>query len=142
MQEFNPILGPAAVLATWSVIMVFIYVARVLGTGAKLGDLPAGFRGPDGEADAPDKMKWTRHNYEHLMEQPTAFYAIIIILAMVGDTSTVSLYAAWTYTIARVLHSLWQMQVNTIPVRFLLFLIATLALTMLGVHAVMFTLGL
>ena len=97
MQEFNPILGPAALLATWSVIMVFIYVIRVMGSGAKLGELPPGFRGPDGEADAPDKMKWTRHNYEHLMEQPTAFYALVIILAMVGDTSTPSLYAAWTY---------------------------------------------
>ena len=139
MQEFNPILGPAAVLATWSVVMFFIYVTRVMGSGAKLGDLPPGFRGPDGEADAPEKMKWTRHNYEHLMEQPTAFYALVIILAMVGDTSTASLYAAWTYTIARILHSIWQMQVNTIPVRFLLFMIATLALAMLGVHAVMFT---
>ena len=85
-------------------------------------------------------MKWTRHNYEHLMEQPTAFYALVIILAMVGDTSTPSLYAAWTYAITRILHSFWQMQVNTIPVRFLLFMIATLALAMLGVHAVMFTL--
>ena len=74
------------------------------------------------------------------MEQPTAFYVLVIILAMVGDTSTPSLYAAWTYTIARILHSFWQMQVNTIPVRFLLFMIATLALAMLGVHAVMFTL--
>jgi len=49
------------------------------------------------------------------------------------------LYAAWTYTIARILHSFWQMQVNTIPVRFLLFMVATLALLMLGVHAVMAT---
>ena len=119
--------------------MLFIYVTRVMGSGAKLGELPPGFRGPDGEADAPDKMKWTRHNYEHLMEQPTAFYALVIILAMVGDTSAASLYAAWTYAIARILHSFWQMQVNTIPVRFLLFMIATLALAMLGVHAVMFT---
>ena len=139
MAELNPILGPAAVLATWSVLMFFIYVTRVMGTGAKLGDLPAGFRGPDGEAEAPDKMKWTRHNYEHLMEQPTAFYALVIILAMAGDMSAASLYAAWTYTIARILHSLWQMQVNTIPVRFLLFMVASLALLMLGVHAVMAT---
>ena len=82
MQEFNPILGPAAVLATWAVLMFFISVTRVMGSGAKLGELPPGFRGPDGEADAPDKMKWTRHNHEHQMEQPTAFCVLVIILAM------------------------------------------------------------
>ena len=140
MESVNPILGAAAVLGLWSVLMFFIYAVRLMGTGAKVGELPAGFRGPDAEAETPDKVKWTRHNYEHLMEQPTAFYALVIILAMVGDTSTPSLYAAWTYAIARILHSFWQMQVNTIPVRFLLFMIATLALAMLGVHAVMFTL--
>ena len=140
MQDFNPILGPAAVIATWLVVMFFICVTRVMGSDVKLADLPPGFRGPVSKAEAPDKMKWTRHNYEHLMEQPTAFYALVIILAIVGDTSAPSLYAAWTYAIARIVHSFWQMQVNTIPVRFLLFMIATLALAMLGVHAVMFTL--
>ena len=76
------------------------------------------------------------------MEQPTLFYAMVIILAVVGDTSAASYYAAWIYTGARILHSVWQMQVNTIPVRFMLFAISTLALLMLCVHAVMFTLQL
>ena len=139
MAELNPILGPAAILAVWSVLILLIYVVRVLGSGAKLGDLPVGYRGPDNEADVPEKMKWTRHNYEHLLEQPTAFYAVVVILALVGDVSTTSLYAAWTYTIARVLHSLWQMQVNTVPVRFVLFAVSTAALLVLGVNAVMAT---
>jgi hypothetical protein len=74
------------------------------------------------------------------MEQPTLFYAMVIILAVVGDTSAESCYAAWIYTGARILHSVWQMQVNTIPVRFMIFAISTLALLVLCVHAVMFTL--
>ena len=89
MHDFNPVLRPAAALATWSVVMFFIHVTRVMGSGVKLGDLPPGFRGPDSEADAPDKMKWTRHNYEHLMEHPTAFYALVIILAMLGGHAVI-----------------------------------------------------
>ncbi|MDA9919955.1 MAPEG family protein [bacterium] len=142
MESVNPILGAAAVLGLWSVLMFFIYAVRLVSTGAKVGDLPAGFRGPDADSETPDTVKWTRHNYEHLMEQPTLFYAMVIILAVVGDTSAASYYAAWIYTGARILHSLWQMQVNTIPVRFMLFAISTLALLMLCVHAVMFTLQL
>tara|TARA_B100000497_G_scaffold99946_1_gene113174 strand:+ start:349 stop:717 length:369 start_codon:yes stop_codon:yes gene_type:complete len=122
--------------------MFFIYAVRLVSTGAKVGDLPAGFRGPDADSETPDQVKWTRHNYEHLMEQPTLFYAMVIILAVVGDTSAESCYAAWIYTGARILHSVWQMQVNTIPVRFTLFAISTLALLVLCVHAVMFTLPL
>ena len=142
MESVNPILGAAAVLGLWSVLMFFIYAVRLVSTGAKVGDLPAGFRGPDADSETPDQVKWTRHNYEHLMEQPTLFYAMVIILAVVGDTSAASYYAAWIYTGARILHSVWQMQVNTVPVRFMLFAISTLALLMLCVHAVMFTLQL
>lgn len=142
MESVNPILGAAAVLGLWSVLMFFIYAVRLVSTGAKVGDLPAGFRGPDADSETPDTVKWTRHNNEHLMEQPTLFYAMVIILAVVGDASAASYYAAWIYTGARILHSVWQMQVNTIPVRFMLFAISTLALLMLCVHAVMFTLQL
>lgn len=142
MESVNPILGAAAVLGLWSVLMFFIYAVRLVSTGAKVGDLPAGFRGPDADSETPDTVKWTRHNYEHLMEQPTLFYAMVIILAVVGDTSAASYYAAWIYTGARILHSVWQMQVNTVPVRFMLFAISTLALLMLCVHAVMLTLQL
>ena len=142
MESVNPILGAAAVLGLWSVLMFFIYAVRLVSTGAKVGDLPAGFRGPDADSETPDTVKWTRHNYEHLMEQPTLFYAMVIILAVMGDTSAESCYAAWIYTGARILHSVWQMQVNTIPVRFTLFAISTLALLVLCVHAVMFTLPL
>ena len=139
MDTVNPILGAAALLALWSTLMTFILVARRVGAGMKLSELPPGMRGVDGEASMPQGANWTAHNYTHLMEQPTVFYAAVIILAMAGDTSTYSLYAAWTYTISRIVHSFWQMYVNTITVRFLLFLIGTIALTVLSVHAVMFT---
>ena len=139
MDTVNPILGAGAVLLMWSTLMTFILVARRLGAGMKLSELPPGIRGVDGEAAMPQGANWTSHNYAHLMEQPTVFYAAIIILAMADDTSTYSLCAAWTYAISRIVHSFWQIYVNTITVSFFLFLIGTLALTILSVHAIMFT---
>ena len=135
MDTVNPILGAAALLALWSTLMTFILVARRVGAGMKLSELPPGMRGVDGEASMPQGANWTAHNYTHLMEQPTVFYAAVIILAMAGDTSTYSLYAAWTYAIFRIVLSFWQMYVSAITVRFILVLIGTLALTVLSVHA-------
>ena len=107
MDTVNPILGAGAVFLVWSTLMTFIPVARRLGAGMKLSELPPGIRGVDGEAAMPQGANWTSQNYPHLMEQPTAFYAAVIILAMADDTSTYSFYfyAAWTYAISRIVHS-------------------------------------
>jgi hypothetical protein len=88
----------------------------------------------------PERVNWVSHNNTHLVEQPTLFYAVVMVLAVAGDTSGVNLALAWAYVGLRVLHSLWQGLVNTIPVRFLLFLLSSLCLTVLAVNAVTLTL--
>ena len=66
---------------------------------------------------------------------------LIVILALAGDSSTTSLALAWTYCALRIVHSLWQNLVNTIPVRFTLFLLSSLCLLGLALKAVYLTLG-
>jgi hypothetical protein len=94
---------------------------------------------PRGEQMAllPSRVRWKADNYNHLLEQPVLFYATAISLAMLGDTSTVSVALAWTYVGLRVLHSLWQALVNIIPVRFVLFAVSSVALGALLVRAAM-----
>lgn len=136
-------LAPAAVLAAWTlIVMVWIIPAR-FGALAKLPDksvLPKGdgLRGGDLDPHLPPKATWPAHNYAHLHEQPTVFFAIVIILAIVGPDAT-DLFLAWAYTGLRILHSLWQILINKIPVRFVLFLLSSLALAALAVRAVMLT---
>ena len=137
MDTVNPILGAAALLALWSTLMTFILVARRVGGGMKLSELPPGMRGVDGEASMPQGANWTAHNYTHLMEQPTVFYPVVIMLALMGDNSALSVNLAWGYAGIRVLHSLWQASVNTIPVRFALFALSSLCLITLSARAVM-----
>jgi hypothetical protein len=85
---------------------------------------------PRGEqmATLPARVRWKADNYNHLMEQPTQFYAVALALAVLGDASPWSVGLAWTYVLLRVVHSLWQVLVNTIQVRFALFSVSSLVL--------------
>jgi hypothetical protein len=88
----------------------------------------------------PAKANWISHNYTHLMEQPTVFYPVVIMLALMGDNSALSVNLAWGYAGLRVLHSVWQANVNTIPIRFALFGLASVCLIALAVRAVVLAL--
>ena len=136
-------LAPAAVLVTWSLIMLMMIpptrFPALKRLGINLGNAPRGARGGDTEAQMPDRPKWISHNYAHLMEQPTIFYPTVIIIAMVG-ASAGDVLAAWIYVGLRVVHSLWQAFVNVVAVRFVLFLGATFALAYLAYRAVSLTL--
>ncbi len=142
----SEILAPAAVLVLWSVIMVFWMAGTRLPamakSGADLKSAPPGGRGVDLEGVLPPSVNWKAHNFTHLVEQPTLFYAVVMILALSGAGDGLNAQLAWGYTGLRVLHSLWQSLVNTIPVRFTLFLLSTLCLTVLAINAVRVTLAL
>ena len=136
-------LAPAAVLIVWSIIMLMWTAGTRFPAMAKSGmdlkNAKPGGRGQDLEGAIPDKVNWKSHNYSHLMEQPTIFYPTVIILAMMG-AGAIDVLLAWTYVGLRIVHSLWQALVNVVAIRFLLFILSTLALTALAVRAVSVTL--
>ncbi len=137
------ILAPAAVLVVWTIIILFWIVPVRFGAIAKVEDKSVftgkdGGRGQDLEGKIPDKANWPAHNHTHLHEQPTLFYAVVVILAIVG-AGAVDVLLAWSYVGIRIVHSLWQIFVNKIPVRFALFLLSTIVLIALAVRAVMAT---
>ena len=137
------ILGPAAVLILWSLVVMLRMTTTRFPAFAKAGlnilSVPVGARYADVEQDMPAKVNWVSHNFTHLMEQPTIFYAAIAVLAIAGDASTVSLAAAWGYTALRILHSLWQGLVNSVVVRTVLFTLSSLCLLVLAINAVRLT---
>jgi hypothetical protein len=132
------ILAPAIVLVLWSLIVLTWLAATRLPAMAKAGiDLRTivGGRGADMEGVIPDSVNWKSHNYTHLMEQPTLFYATVIILALAGAGDGVNVQLAWAYVVLRIAHSLVQAIWNRVAVRFTLFGAATLALLILAVNA-------
>lgn len=136
------ILAPAAALVVWSIIMLFWMAGTRLPAMKKVGiDLgtAVGGRGVDIDPNVPPSVAWKSHNYAHLMEQPTIFYATIMILAITGAATPLLVSFAWGYTILRVLHSVWQATVNKVSIRFVLFLMSSICLTVLAVHALLAT---
>ena len=139
------ILAPAAVLVLWSIIMLFwmaftrLPELKKLGSGGGLRDAKPGGRGQDLEGVIPDKVNWKAHNYAHLMEQPTIFYAAVVILAIMG-AAPLDVLLAWIYVALRIVHSVYQSLVNVVKVRFLFFFLSTIALTVLAIRVVIATL--
>jgi len=140
------ILVPAAVLAIWSMVMLIWMAATRFPSMAKsdmdFSNLKPGGRGVDLEGVLPSKVMWKAHNYNHLMEQPTVFYATVFILFLTGPSSTFVLSVAWLYVAIRIVHSIWQATVNLVPVRLSLFVASSICLTILSVRALLAALNL
>ncbi|RYY36377.1 MAG: MAPEG family protein [Sphingomonadales bacterium] len=137
-------LAPAAVLIAWSlVMMVWMAGTRLPAMKAKmgggLGKAKPGGRGQDLEGVLDDRINWKAHNYAHLMEQPTIFYAASLIVALLGAAAG-DVLAAWIYVALRIVHSIWQSTVNVVAVRFMLFAAYSVALAYLAFRALSLTL--
>jgi hypothetical protein len=142
-MEYSPILGPVVALAAWSfVMMLWMYAVRFPAMKRKGISLKGRIGSKGGALDGvvEDQVQWKAHNYNHLMEQPTLFYAVALTLALLNQGDGINLILAWAYVGFRIAHSLVQAMTNVVSHRFLLFSLASLALLGLIVHAAMFLL--
>lgn len=136
MSSPQALLAPVIGLVIWSaVIWAWMYWTRIPAIfQAKMKLDPMAPRGEQ-MAQLPAPVRWKADNYNHLMEQPTLFYAVAISLAVLGDSSMASAGLAWTYVGLRVLHSLVQVLINKIELRFALFFLSSLVLFALAARA-------
>lgn len=127
-------IAPVVALVIWSLIMlIWLYATRIPAMSkAKI---------KPGEATKAQMealpVANVANNYNHLMEQPTLFYAICFALQFMDQTQPINIGLAWTYVVLRVLHSVVQATVNIIIIRWLIFTTATLVLMALTFHAAM-----
>ncbi|MBX3671772.1 MAG: MAPEG family protein [Burkholderiales bacterium] len=136
MSASVQMLGPVIALVAWSLVMwVWMYVTRIpaiYAAGMKLDpDAPRG----EQMALLPPRVRWKADNYNHLMEQPTLFYAIAIALSVLSVSTWGILALAWAYVALRVVHSLVQALGNRIEIRFALFVLSNIPLFALTVAA-------
>jgi hypothetical protein len=89
----------------------------------------------------PPEVRWKADNYNHLMEQPTLFYAVALSLAFLGADGILNAGLAWAYVVLRVVHSLVQVTVNIILLRFAVFMVASLVLLLLSLRAAVIVFG-
>ena len=136
MTASTAILAPVTALLILSCIMwAWMYVTRIPAVrraGMKLDpNLPKGVQ----MAELPARVRWKADNYNHLLEQPTLFYAVAFTLALLGAGEGLNLTLAWAYVALRVVHSLHQALWNKIEIRFVLFLLSSLVLVALVIRA-------
>ena len=138
-MPYSPILAPVVALVAWSLVMLFwTAIARrraFAKMGISWGTVPRGARGVNLDGRAPDEAQWPSHNYNHLMEQPTIFYAIALTLALMGMGGGINLWLAWGYVGFRIVHSIVQATINIVAWRLTVFALATFCLLGLTVHA-------
>jgi len=138
--NYSPILVPVVALVAWTLVMlVWMAIARrraFAELGISWGTIPRGSRGVNLEGRAPDEAQWPSHNYMHLMEQPTIFYAIALTLALMDFGGGINYWLAWGYVGLRVVHSIVQSTLNIVQIRFPIFALASLCLLGLTIHAV------
>jgi hypothetical protein len=136
MSVDRALLQPAVALAAWTMFMwLWMYATRI--PAIRQAKLRLDRDAPRGEqmSTLPARVRWKADNYNHLFEQPTIFYPIVIVLAAVPGAGTIELALAWTYVGLRVVHSFFQALVNKIEVRFVLFVLSSLVLVALIVCA-------
>ncbi|MBM4360565.1 MAG: MAPEG family protein [Deltaproteobacteria bacterium] len=129
MEANRHLLLPAVALAAWTFVMwAWMYATRIPAirrAGMKLdGAIPRG----EQMATLPAEVRWKADNYNHLFEQPTIFYPIVLVAALLPGRGSADLGLAWAYVALRVIHSVFQATVNKIEVRFVLFLLPSLVL--------------
>lgn len=133
------ILQPVVALTIWTMVMWFwMYATRIPAMSKAKVDPKELSRLPTAaglDAQLPPEVQRKAHNYNHLHEQPTVFYAIAIVLAIIGQGDGMNALLAWIYVGLRVAHSLVQATANVVLVRFVLFALSSLVLIGLIFHA-------
>ena len=138
----SPILAPVVALTAWTlVVWAWMYATRLPAMsrakidGTKIvGTNGAGLRA-DMVAGGEERASWVADNYNHLHEQPTLFYAIAIVHALIGTGDGLNLQIAWAYVALRIVHSLVQNTFNRVLVRFSVFVLSSLCVIALTIHA-------
>ncbi|MBA3677221.1 MAG: MAPEG family protein [Sphingosinicella sp.] len=131
-------IGPVVALVAWTlVVMIWMYSLRFPAMRRKGISLKGRVGSKGGSLDGviEDQVQWKAHNYNHLLEQPTLFYAVALSLALLGVTDGLAVFLAWAYVGLRVAHSLVQATINVILYRFYFFAAASFALLGLTIMA-------
>jgi len=136
------LLQPALVLVLWTLVMWgWMMATRIPALLASGFDVwrHVGGNAADAARMVPERVQWKADNHNHLMEQPTLFYALAAILALAPPSpahASAAVTLAWAYAGLRIVHSLVQALSNRILYRFALHLVSTLALIGLALAGV------
>jgi hypothetical protein len=137
----QPILAPMLALILWTfAIWLWMYATRIPAM-QKAGIDPGKIKRKADLDALPMSAQQVADNYNHLHEQPVLFYALVVWCVLAGAADPTNTWLAWSYVVARVVHSLVQCTFNYVPVRFAVFSIGSIMLFAIGVRCLLFAMG-
>jgi hypothetical protein len=80
----------------------------------------------------PDWVERTSDNYNHLFEQPVAFYVVTLSIALINSFDSFIVQLAWGFVLIRIIHSLVQLTINIVLLRFVLFALGWIAIALMA----------
>ena len=135
IEAMRPALLPVFALVTWTIVMWFWMFATRIPAMQKANVDPNSLQGNVQLKDlVPARAMNASDNYNHLHEQPVIFYALAFYLSLTGGADNINVMLLWSYVGLRVVHSLIQATINKVTLRFLVFLLASIALIALVVR--------
>ncbi len=120
-------LAPVLALIIWTLLIWVLMYLRRIPAMQKAKIAPDTAKSPNGDwkQKMPLRAEAPAHNYNHLLEQPTIFYALMFYLVVIAQTSPILHYLAWGYVGLRVIHSFIQVNTGPVMVRFIIFALST-----------------
>ena len=127
--------APVMALVLWTlVVWLWMYATRIPAMQKAKVDPQSAARARSLGESLPPEVMYVSDNYNHLMEQPTIFYAAALAAQLAGQADGLNVGLAWTYVILRVVHSLIQCTVNVVMARFAVFSLSTIVLAVMAIR--------
>ena len=121
-------LAPILALIIWTLIIwCWMYATRIPAM-QKAKIEPQAAAHPGALDGLPAGVRVVADNYNHLHEQPTIFYALMVFAGLTGGGDALMLNLAYGYVGMRVLHSLVQVLSPKVALRFLIFSLGSILL--------------
>ena len=125
------ILDPMLAMLAWSgLIVAILLMTRLPAVARQWGNLQFAKHSDELRPKLPEKFRYITDNYNHIFEQPTLFYAVLIYIQLADTTSWTNVSLAWAYVCLRVIHSAIQLTSNNVSWRAASF--ATSSLILIG----------
>ncbi|MBM4245195.1 MAG: MAPEG family protein [Deltaproteobacteria bacterium] len=134
-MENAGLVAPVMALVLWTlVVWLWMYATRIPAMQKARIDPQSAARTGSLSESLPREVMYVSDNYNHLMEQPTIFYAAALAAQLAGQADGLNVGLAWAYVILRVVHSLIQCTVNVVTARFAVFSLSTIVLGVLAIR--------
>ena len=124
------LLTPVFILILWTFT---IFLIMSYGRTRFMKDPQDAAHTKDIKGTLPAWVERTGDNYNHLFEQPVAFYVVTLAIALINSIDPLMMQLAWAFVILRIIHSLVQLTFNLVLVRFMIFLIGWLIIAYMAI---------